>query len=630
MIRNLFLRILNNKAFKWLILLIDLSLILFTFSIVYCIHFNFNISNLIFQIPFILLTGLTSLLIVGSYKCNFRSNGFQEALNIFIVSSLLFILLFVIEWFNTSHKFLDVFDIPKLIIIIHYVIVTLVLVLRVFIFNALFRLSLTKLDSVQNILIYGTGHSGIMVLNTLKRDKKINYNVIGFIDDNKGEINKNIKFFNSKEVNKKIIDDNAVDQVIIAINNITPKRLLSIVDQFIKLEVEVKIAPTLSKRLDEDLKLSQIRKIKIEDLLDRVPILIDNPVIQKEVSDKVMLVSGAAGSVGSEIARQLALYNCELIVLIDQAESSLYNLQQELIQKGITNFVVIVSDVGDQIRLERIFKQYKPHIVFHAAAYKHVPLMESFPYEAIKVNVLGTKNIVDLSSKYQVERFVMISTDKAVKPTNVMGASKRIAELYIGCINKICKNTKFTITRFGNVLESNGSVIPLFRRQIEEGGPLTVTDKNISRYFMTITEACSLVLEAGTMGCGGEIYIFDMGKSIKLYEIAKKMIYLSGLRYPEDIDIKITGLRPGEKLYEELLAEGESMTKTWHNKIMIAKTHDLDNIIVKLTIDNLSKNFHKLDNIKLVKLMKELVPEYISNNSEFEILDRSFNKVDIK
>ena len=296
-------------------------------------------------------------------------------------------------------------------------------------------------------------------------------------------------------------------------------------------------------------------------------------------------------------------------------------MQQELIQEGDDNFVPIVCDVRDRFKLERIFKKYNPDRVFHAAAYKHVPLMEKSPYEAIKINVLGTKNVADLALKYNIERFVMVSTDKAVNPTNVMGASKRIAELYISCLSKKATKTKYTTTRFGNVLGSNGSVIPLFKKQIENGGPLTVTHKEITRYFMTIPEACSLVLEAGTMGQGGEIYIFDMGKSVKIFDIAKRMIYLSGLKYPEDIDIKITGLRPGEKLYEELLADGENTTKTYHDKIMIAKTSEIDSCIVKERIEGLIHNFKSLTNKELVKEMKAIIPEYISQNSEFEELD---------
>ena len=637
MIRTFFLRTLNKYASKWLVLLVDLSLVFISFFIAYFIRFNvsfnFNVSNLLNQIPYVLGFALISFLTVGSYKGIIRHTGVRDAFNVFIASSLVCLLLLLAITFNVFFKAIDSFYIPKSIIVIHYLVTTLVLILSRFIFKSFYEVLSTEIETIHNVLIYGAGDSGIIALNALNRDKKNNYDVIGFIDDNKNKIGKKIdrvKIFNSNVVTKKFIEKNSVDEVIISIQNIKPNRLLAITDKFIGLDVDVKIVPPLSKWIDGDLNANQIRQVKIEDLLDRAPIIIDNPIVQREVNNKVVLVSGAAGSIGSEISRQLSLYNCKLIVLIDQAESPLYDLQQELIQKGITNFVAIVSDVRDRFKVERIFKKYKPQRVFHAAAYKHVPLMEKSPYEAIKVNVLGTKNIADLSNEYGIERFVMVSTDKAVNPTNVMGASKRIAELYIGCVSKASKKTKFTITRFGNVLGSNGSVIPLFKRQIENGGPLTVTHKKITRYFMTIPEACSLVLEAGTMGKGGEIYIFDMGKSVKIFEIAKRMIYLSGLRYPEDIDIKVTGLRPGEKLYEELLADGENTTKTYHDKIMIAKTQKIDNSLFKVKIDDLSMNFNKLDNSDLVKLMKELVPEYVSNNSEFEILDTRPKEVNIK
>ncbi|WP_298881782.1 nucleoside-diphosphate sugar epimerase/dehydratase [uncultured Polaribacter sp.] len=629
MIRKFFLRTLSKYASKWLVLIIDLSLVIISFFLAYFIRFNvsfnFDFSNLINQLPFVLFIALISFFIVGSYKSIIRHTGVRDAFNVFIASTLLGGLMSFAVTFNALFKIIDSFYIPKSIIVIHYLVTTLVLILTRFIFKAFFEVLSTELDSIHNVLIYGAGDSGIIAFSALNRDKKNNYDIVGFIDDNKSKIGKKIdrvKIYNPSLITKKFIEKHSIDEVIISIQNIKPNRLLAITDKFIELGVEVKIVPPLSKWIDGDLNANQIRQIKIEDLLDRAPIIIDNPIVQREVSNKVILVSGAAGSIGSEISRQLSLYDCKLIVLIDQAESPLYDLQQELIQKGITNFVAIVSDVRDRFKVERIFKKYKPQRVFHAAAYKHVPLMEKSPYEAIKVNVLGTKNLADLSIENNIERFVMVSTDKAVNPTNVMGASKRIAELYISCLSKKSHKTKFTTTRFGNVLGSNGSVIPLFKRQIENGGPLTVTHKKITRYFMTIPEACSLVLEAGTMGKGGEIYIFDMGKSVKIFEIAKRMIHLSGLKYPEDIDIKITGLRPGEKLYEELLADGENTTKTYHEKIMIAKTQDLDHSIVKVRIDDLSLNFNKLNNSDLVKLMKELLPEYVSNNSEFEILDK--------
>lgn len=634
MIKNFFLRNLNKYASKWLVLFIDLVLVVVSFFIAHFIRFNvsfnFNYANLLSQIPFIVVFALISFLTVGSYKGIIRHTGIRDTFNVFIGSTLLCLIISLSVTFNFFFKIVDDFYIPKSIIAIHYLVATFVLILSRFIFKAFFEVISTDLDTVNNVLIYGAGGSGIITFSALNRDTKHNYEVIGFIDDNKNKIGKKIdrvKIYNPESINNDFIKKNGVDQVIISIQNIKSNRLLAITDKFIDLNLEVKIVPPLSKWIGGDLQANQIRQIKIEDLLDRAPIIIDNPVVQREVTNKVVLVSGAAGSIGSEISRQLSSYNCKLIVLIDQAESPLYDLQQELIQKGITNFVAIVSDVRDRFKMSRIFEKYKPQRVFHAAAYKHVPLMEKSPYEAIKVNVLGTKNLADLSIENNIERFVMVSTDKAVNPTNVMGASKRIAELYISCVSKKSKHTKFTTTRFGNVLGSNGSVIPLFKRQIENGGPLTVTHKKITRYFMTIPEACSLVLEAGTMGKGGEIYIFDMGKSVKIYDIAKRMIHLSGLKYPDDIDIKITGLRPGEKLYEELLANGENTTKTYHEKIMIAKSQVVDASQAQEKINHLSKNFSQLNNSDLVRFMKELVPEYVSNNSEFEKLDKITEQV---
>jgi FlaA1/EpsC-like NDP-sugar epimerase len=370
------------------------------------------------------------------------------------------------------------------------------------------------------------------------------------------------------------------------------------------------------------LQASQIKQINIEDLLNRAPINISNPIISRDVNNKIVLVTGAAGSIGSEISRQLSTYKYKQLILIDQSESPLYELQQELKYKR--DIDSIVADVRDYSKMEFIFEKYRPDKVFHAAAYKHVPLMENDPYEAIRVNVEGTKNIADLSNKFEVERFVMISTDKAVNPTNIMGATKRIAELYVSCLSKTSTKTKYTTTRFGNVLGSNGSVIPLFKKQILSGGPLTLTHKEITRYFMTIPEACSLVLEAGTMGEGGEIYIFDMGKAVKIFDVAKKMIQLSGLRYPEDIDIKITGLRPGEKLYEELLANGENTKPTYHSKIMIAKVKEMDCTEIKGSIEQLC-HFNNTNDYQSVLLMKTIVPEFISNNSIYEKLDKKIS-----
>ncbi|WP_394364879.1 UDP-N-acetylglucosamine 4,6-dehydratase family protein [Polaribacter tangerinus] len=466
----------------------------------------------------------------------------------------------------------------------------------------------------RNVLIYGDVTSPDIICEQLRLIDDAKYVVVGVVFDtfNIKTGPNNFKTFSIESINLDFVHRFSIEQFIYN-EEITSSQLIKIAHKCNQLHIELRLLPNNKSTIADNI-LSEL-------LLERKESISDSLVIEDVFINKTILVTGAAGSIESEISRQLSVYQLTQLVLVDQAESALYDLQQELVQNGITNFITLVADVRDEKRMEEIFTTYQPNRVFHAAAYKHVPLMEQSPYEALKINILGTKLVADLSVKCKVEGFVMVSTDKAVNPTNVMGATKRVAEMYIGCLSKQHKATKFTITRFGNVLGSNGSVIPLFKKQIENGGPLTVTHKDITRYFMTIPEACRLVLEAGTMGVGGEIYIFDMGKSVKIFDMAKRMISLSGLKYPDDIDIEITGLRPGEKLFEELLADGENTTKTYHEKILIAKSEEINETFVISKINTLYKQCKTLTNLEIVKNIKELVPEYLSQNSEYENLD---------
>jgi FlaA1/EpsC-like NDP-sugar epimerase len=637
MFRNFFLKTLNKYASKWIVLCIDVLLICICFVIAYSIRFNaslnFDFSNLLFQIPVVFIVGLFSFLLVGSYKGIIRHTGIKDAFNVFLGVTIYTFLIGSIVLFNQIFAVFPDFTIPRSITLIHYLLTIFVLILSRFVFKAFYEVISSDLKTITNVLIYGAGDSGMITYAALNRDRKNNFEVFGFVDDNPNKINKKIdrvKIYDPKKVDADFIEHNDIKEVIISIANIKASRLLDLTDHFLNLNLKVKTIPSLSKWIEGDLQANQIKQVNIDDLLGRDQINIDNPFVKRKVTNKVILVTGAAGSIGSEIARQLAAYNVKHLILVDQAESALYDLQQELCQEGYKDFVAIVADVRDRHRMEEIFQQYKPQRVFHAAAYKHVPLMEQSPYEAVKINILGTKNIADLSLENDVERFVMISTDKAVNPTNVMGATKRVAEMYISCLSKKNTATKFTTTRFGNVLGSNGSVIPLFKRQIENGGPLTVTHKDITRYFMTIPEACMLVLEAGTMGKGGEIYIFDMGEAVKIFDLAKRMIALSGLKYPADITIEFSGLRPGEKLYEELLADGENTVNTYHDKIMIANVQNVNDGFVYSLIKQLYVKRDSMTNTEIVRILKEMVPEFVSNNSIYEKLDNNEGQIHLK
>jgi FlaA1/EpsC-like NDP-sugar epimerase len=627
MISKLLTTISHKYASKWLVLLFDVVVVLFTLVTSYFIRYNFkfdfDLVHVFKQMPFVAVIAIISFMLVGSHKSVIRYTGFRDVVNIIIGANILATFLLVVTFFSSKFQIDSLLEFSGSIIYIHLLLNFLFLIGAKFFIRSVYHSIVKDNQDIKHVFIYGAGTSGLITYDALTNDTKTNNRVLGFIDDNINKIGKKINLlpvYSLENFTKNIQVKNDIDEVIISIQSIEPKRLLEITSQLFSLTLKVKIVPPIQNWIDGDLSVGQIKAVKIEDLLGRAPIHILNPELEHEYDNKVILITGAAGSIGSEIARKLTNYNYKKLVLIDIAESPLYDLQQEFMLKSCDNFVPIIADIKDINRLDKIFEEYKPSIVYHAAAYKHVPLMENNPYEAVRVNICGTKNIANLSVKYGINKFVLISTDKAVNPTNVMGASKRIAELYVSCLKGKGK-TKFITTRFGNVLGSNGSVIPLFKNQIERGGPLTVTHKDITRYFMTIPEACQLVLEAATMGNGGEIFVFDMGKSVKIYDLAKNMIILSGLRYPEDIDIKIVGLRPGEKIYEELLADGENSVNTYNEKIMIARTKPFDINAIETSIINLCKISTETSNLEIVSIIKDLVPEYISKNSKFEVLD---------
>ncbi|UOB17084.1 polysaccharide biosynthesis protein [Abyssalbus ytuae] len=614
---------------RWTVYTADMIVIVTTFFMAYFIRFNltldFDKKMLLIQLPVLIVIATICFFYTGSFKGVVRHTGFKDLMTIFNAVLLLALFNIALVSANKITHLIAGYTIPKSIIIIHSLLSFVALSFYRLLFRFLYKYVFVKKKTAKNVVIYGAGDSGIVAYKVLVNKQEQIFDIINFIDDDPSKVGKvinGVPVISRNKLTNEYIIDNDIHEIIVAIYNIEGAKLRHLVDGLMELKVTVKIIPSFEKWINGEFNVNQIKKVKIEDLLGRVPIEINNPRLNEEFKGEIIMVTGAAGSIGSELTRQIANYDLKKLILIDQAESALYDLQQELRQKSIIGFNTHIADIRDKERMDFIFNLYKPTMVFHAAAYKHVPLMEDTPYEAIKINVGGTKNLADLASVYKAKKFVFVSTDKAVNPTSVMGASKRLAEMYIGCMQKR-SNTKYITTRFGNVLGSNGSVIPLFKRQIENGGPLTLTHKEITRYFMTIPEASQLVLEAGAMGKGGEIFIFDMGESIKIFDLAKNMIKLSGLRYPEDINITITGLRPGEKLYEELLANGENTIPTYHPKIMISKTRELLVTEVKTRIEEICVMNLFQNNDHIIAKIKCIIPEYKSNNSKFEVFDQN-------
>ncbi len=617
---------------RWIIFFLDLFLVIFSFLLSYELRFNFNIpktevESFIYTIPMVLLVRASTFLAFKTFAGIIRYTSTRDAIRLSVAlmaGSSVFAAINIFNYFiNVS------FVIPFSIIIIEFIITAFLMTGGRIAVKLLYAELRIPNREKTKVIIYGAGESGLTAKRAIDRDAGSKYKVMAFMDDDIRKSKKyleGIPIYHSSDLDM-LLKGNEVKHLIISIQNILPNRRKEIVESCLNYNTRVLNVPPVRHWINGELSFKQIRKIKIEELLDRDPILLDASQIKNDLAGKTILVTGAAGSIGSEIVRQVIPFHPKSIIVLDCAESPLYELELEINETAkLCHVEAVIGDIRNSERMRNVFQTFKPEIVFHAAAYKHVPIMENNPSEAILTNVLGTKIVADLANEFKVKKFVLVSTDKAVNPTNIMGTTKRIAEIYIQSLNKNA-DTKFVTTRFGNVLGSNGSVLPRFRKQIESGQPVTVTHPEITRYFMTIPEACQLVLEAGAMGQGGEIFIFDMGEPVKIDDLAKKMIQLSGLTLGRDIQIIYTGLRPGEKLFEELLATEENTLPTHHKKIMIAKVKEYNFENISEEIKELIGLFDTQNNEAIVRKMKQIVPEFISRNSVYEQLDKAEVKI---
>ena len=621
---------------RWAVFLIDIFLVtistIITFSIIINITANYpQMLNFPGKGLLIVLVNVFFFFIFKTYAGIIRYSSNIDALKLILSTICSFLVLLIINYITFLIIKEKIFLIGSLLINL-WISFSLLFLFRLSVKQVYeFYKIVLRGESIKRAVILGADENAISIAGALNIEHPRRFKIVGFLTKTKH--NKSIrildtpviKFQNTVSESIKKLKANAL---ILSEQNLTAEEKFAIVEDCLENDIQVFNAPLVSNWEENDKPIAQkVKTLQIEDLLDREPIVLDKENKEAQLTGKTILVTGGAGSIGSEIVRQVAQYNPKKLIILDQAETPLHNLQLEVEAKfPDLKYRFIICDVGNQKRLELLFQNHSIDVVYHAAAYKHVPLMEANPHEAISVNIRGTKNLADLAVKYDVGHFVMVSTDKAVNPSNVMGASKRAAEMYVQALyhnqEKFDKKeTKFITTRFGNVLGSNGSVVPLFRKQIEKGGPVTITHPDIIRYFMTIPEACQLVLEAGTMGKGGEIFIFDMGEPVKIMDLAIKMIKLAGYTPNKNIKVKITGLRPGEKLYEELLNDECKTLPTHHKKIMIGIDKVQDYEFINLKVEKIIKSAEKLKNDKVVAKLKDLIPEFISNNSSYEVLD---------
>ncbi len=623
------INILRRITPRWVVFLIDAVMCFASILLAYYLRFNFHISEaertiMPIAILIVILVRAISFLIGKTYSGMVRYTGMHDIIRIVVVIVCGSAVLMLADIIGLA--VLGKYIIPLSIIIIDTFISASTLIFSRLLIKILYLEYNMQQKDVNNVLIYGMSNLAQTTKRAIERDRRSQYKVVGFVEHHQrvaGNKIDGLRIYHLKDL-KDIIEEKNVSLLIISERSLSVARKNFVLDICLAHNVDVRTIPEVTTWVNGELSVNQLRKFKIEDLLERPEIRIDQNDMNRNIGGKVIMVTGAAGSIGSEIVRQLTRFSPKSIILFDCAESPLYDIELEIREDyKFNNIEIVIGDVRDRQLVDQVFEKYKPEIVYHAAAYKHVPMMENHPAEAVITNVMGTKILADTAVKYGAWKFVMVSTDKAVNPTNVMGASKRIAEIYTQSLNnRENVSTQFITTRFGNVLGSNGSVIPRFRKQIENGGPITVTDPEITRFFMTIPEACQLVLIAGNMGTGGEIFIFDMGQPVKIAKLAEKMILLSGLKVGSDIEIKYTGLRPGEKLYEELLATKENTIPTENKQIMVAKVRVYDHDEVAKPIEHLIEVAPSRNDMEIVAEMKKIVPEFISNNSVFESLDK--------
>lgn len=616
---------------RWGILLIDLVLSVIALAVAYLLRFNFEVPQVEFDLlwpvfPLFLGVRLFSFLIAGIQRAMVRHTSTEDAKRIFLTvlgGSLTFVLIGGIRYFLVDGTYM----LPFSVVAIDFMATAILMIGSRILFKLLHLRSKGAGKDEVRVVIHGAGEAGLITKRTLERSGTVKYSVVAFVDDDPRKAGKSLEGAVVRPADKlaELLASKEVDQVIIAIANPDAENRRKVVDTAMAAKVRVLTIPPVDDWINGQLSAGQIQEVRIEDLLGRSVIQLADDQVRAHFAGRKVLVTGAAGSIGSELVRQLAAFGVDRLVLVDIAESGLYDIETELQGRvGPVEIIARVADVRDRKAIERIFKDHTPEVVFHAAAYKHVPMMEAQPEEAVHTNIHGTRIVAELAALHGVAQFVLISTDKAVNPTSVMGASKRIAEMVVNSLQQAGPMApQFITTRFGNVLGSSGSVIPLFRRQIAAGGPVTVTDPEVTRFFMTIPEACRLVLEAATMGKGGEIFVFDMGLPMRIADLAEKMVRLSGLEPNVDIDIVYTGLRPGEKLYEELLATSENTLPTHHPRILIGKVRSADPALVLRMVDALSVGTNAED---LVQRMKELVPEYRSHNSVYSNFDTPSEK----